>query len=385
MSQASLTHASAALLRDAVAAEGGELLTWRLRQVHGRRSFARVVVDARVGWADRDQDETYVVGHGDGRVWRFPLDPDLPALPAACDRSRVRDLLVELGLVGPGTRLHDVRITRRGYRPGQRAVLEARAGEAAVFLKVARPHRIGEVHRRHRLLHESGVPVAAPLHVTPEGLLVLESLPGRSLRSAVRSAGAAALRPERLLEVLDALPAGLLSLTQRPAWADHATHYADVLSAALPAEAARAGYLASVVQEGLAGLDEPVRPVHGDLYEAHVLVGSGRVTGLLDVDGAGPGRRSDDLACLLAHLEVLALVRPQDRTRVRGALETWGGALVSGSGVDPRAVRLRTVGVLLSLATEPYRRQQREWRAATSARLELADGWRAGSALQGGS
>ncbi|WP_341854822.1 hypothetical protein [Brachybacterium sp. GPGPB12] len=69
--------------------------------------------------------------------------------------------------------------------------------------------------------------------------------------------------------------------------------------------------------------------VHGDFYEAQVFVQDGRVVGLLDIDTVGPGRRADDLACLLAHLSVLADYGNAGRIdrgmqqRVEDAIRTW--------------------------------------------------------------
>jgi aminoglycoside phosphotransferase (APT) family kinase protein len=51
--------------------------------------------------------------------------------------------------------------------------------------------------------------------------------------------------------------------------------------------------------------------VHGDLHDAQVLLTDGAITGLLDVDGAGPGLMAEDAGNLVAHLEVLADLHPE--------------------------------------------------------------------------
>ena len=43
--------------------------------------------------------------------------------------------------------------------------------------------------------------------------------------------------------------------------------------------------------------------------------------------------------------------------------------------VDPVELRLRTAGVLVSLATGPHRVQESRWPEATSRRLDAAQGW----------
>jgi hypothetical protein len=65
------------------------------------------------------------------------------------------------------------------------------------------------------------------------------------------------------------------------------------------------------------------------------------VTGLLDVETAGPGHRVDDLACLAGHLAVLPA--GSARTAARRMLAGFDDA------VDPAALRVRAAGVALSL------------------------------------
>ena len=43
--------------------------------------------------------------------------------------------------------------------------------------------------------------------------------------------------------------------------------------------------------------------------------------------------------------------------------------------VDPRELRTRVAGVVVSLATGPHRVQQADWQDATRARLDLAEAW----------
>ena len=110
------------------------------------------------------------------------------------------------------------------------------------------------------------------------------------------------------------------------------------------------------IRDGLAALEQrmDMRPhdvVHGDFYEAQVFVENGKVVGLLDIDTVGPGRRSDDLACLLAHLSVLAdygnagRIDRATQERVEEAIRTWHE--VFSDRVDPTELALRSAGVVL--------------------------------------
>ena len=392
-----LTGAEAGrLLAAAVAAAGGELVGWRPGQVDHRPGRSTTAVyRTTVRWGDGVRHETLAAGTGadlastgteppagvlllgDGdrqvAVWRFPVDPDLPALVGACDPDRVARLLTSLGVPGVDDGA-TVRLRTRSYRPRRRAVIEASAPGVRVFLKVVRPSAVADLHRRHQVMHAAGVPVPRSLGWSDDGLLVLESLTGTPMRRAMRHGGAVP-DGDQLMGLLGAIPAEVADLPLRRPWAENADHYATVLGSALPAERGRAHDLAGAVDTGLAGL-VPDAPTHGDFYEAQLLLGGPggvRVTGLLDVDTAGPGRRADDVACLLAHAQVLALIDGYDAERVEGVLRGWQEA--AERVLDPAEVRLRTAGVLLSLATGPHRVQEDGWEGATSARLDAVERW----------
>jgi len=379
------------VLSAAVGSAGGDLVEWRADQVdHRPGASTTVAYRTVVRWGDVVQTETLaasaglgsgqaapagVVVLGDGErqvaVWRFPSDPGLPALAAACDRQVVGDLLTSLGVAGIAPDASDVRLRVRSYRPRRRAVVEVRAGAAALFLKVVRPRTVADLHHRHDMLHEAGVPVPRSLGWTDEGLVVLEALPGTPARHRWQHGG---LLPtgQHLTALLDRLPPDTMRLARRRAWAERADHYARVIGSAVPAERDRVTHLASAVHSGLSGA-QPDAPTHGDFYEGQLLLEGERVTGLLDVDTVGPGRRADDLACLLAHTHVLALTAGTRARPLMGALETWRRWFERV--VDPSELRLRTAGVLLSLATGPHRVQENGWPQATRRRLDAAQWW----------
>jgi hypothetical protein len=365
------------LLRAAVG--DAEVLTQRVRQVHhrpGRSTTATWEVRLR----DRDGERAEVLGlrvpagGAAAQVWRFPDDPDLPGLAAATDDGRVRALLDRCG-VDPGP--VDLRV--RSYRPGRRAVVEVRTPAVRAFLKVVRPSAAAALVERHRLLRAAGVPVPPVLGAQDDGRVLLEALTGTSLRGRLREGGDPAPAGPELLELLGLLPTALCALPRRPSWTDDVRHHAAVTAGALPDEADRCRRLAEGVR---AAVDDHVAdvPVHGDLYEAQLLLDGGRVSGLLDVDTAGPGRRSDDLACLLGHAHVLAQSEPAHTGTTLAVLAGWLAAFERQ--VDPVDLRARTAGVVVSLATGPHRVQSPGWQDLTRARLDLAGQWLA--AAQGG-
>ncbi|HEX5534062.1 MAG TPA: hypothetical protein VFX33_10015 [Actinomycetales bacterium] len=383
------------VLGAALATAGGDLVDWTVRQVdHRPGSGTTVAYRVRARWADREQVETLAattggsdepapgvltLSDGDRRVsvWRFPADPGLPALAAACDRRVIAGLLTSFGVNGVDPNGTDVRLRTRAYRPRRRAVIEATSPAGRLFVKVVRPHRVQDLHRRHALLYEAGLPVPRSLGWTEDGLLVLQALRGSSLRRQLR-AGGAAPSGEELLQMLGRLPDQVLELPHRRSWTDNVGHYARIIGATLPAEAARASQLAAQVQEAVAGTPAD-EPTHGDLYEAQLLVTGTTITGLLDVDTAGPGRRADDLACAIAHLHVLADIDAPDpgvpAPHLTALAQQWQE--VAERAVDSGELRNRVAGVLMSLATGPHRVQEPGWEAATSRRMDLVEQWAA--------
>jgi aminoglycoside phosphotransferase len=384
------------LLATAVSTAGGELVDWSVRQVDHRPGRSTTVAyRARVRWASTgdgakvrtetlgaslgrpgDQQVPGVLTLDDGEhsvaVWRFPGDPALPALATAYDADAVAALLGDLGV--PEVARGPVTLKVRAYRPTRRAVIEASTPGARVFLKVVRPDKIDDLHHRHALLAGAGLPVPKPLGRNADGLLVIAPLAGESMRHAVRDGGPVPSADE-VVALLDRLPDAVAELPLRTSWSENAAHYASVIGAALPAEADRAAQLAHAIAQRIAG-QVPDQPTHGDLYEAQVMLDAGRITGVLDVDSAGPGRRADDLACLVAHIETLSLLRGWDEPRLHALAVQYARGFMGV--VDPAELCARVAGVLLSLATGPHRVQEADWPAQTSKRLDAVERWFAG-------
>ena len=311
-----------ALLVALLARTGDELLDHRLRsvdhrpgrsttvaydvRVRGPRGERPQVVGASVGLPTEPGPGVLVQDDGVA-AWRFPHDPSLPGLAAATDEDAVRGLLVAHGVEdGP------VEVRTRSYRPRRRAVVEVRTPASRVFLKVLPSAAVRGLHDRHVLLRSAGLPVPRSLGCTSDGVLLLEALDGVPLRVRLRDGGDPVPDAVALLDLLDRLPQQLHALPHRPSWSDDVAHSAGIVAAALPEEADRCARLADRVIAVVDGLP-PHDAVHGDLHEGQLLLDGGRLAGLLDLDTAGPGRRADDLAGLLAHLGVLASHEPAHR------------------------------------------------------------------------
>jgi hypothetical protein len=299
-------------------------------------------------------------------VWRVPHDPELPGLPAAMDPVAMAALLSRFGLGGGPARPR-----LRAYRPRRRAVAEVTARPGRLFIKAVRPGRARELHGKHRLLAAAGLPVPQSIGWTGDGLLVLQALPGTTLRDVLFRSDGPWPQLGALTELLDRLPAELATGPPRQSWAGRAGEFAVRIGAAVPDLGPRAHKLAGMIGAGT--VLGPVVATHGEFYERQLLVAGTRVSGLLDVDTAGPGDRLDDLACLLGHLSVLRLVWPQRAETISALADGYLREL--DRHVDPAQLRLRTAAVVLSLATGPHRVQEPGWRQSTRQRLDLVEQW----------
>jgi len=291
-------------------------------------------------------------------VWRHPLDPMLPGLASACDPATVQGWLK----VAPAA----FDLTLLGYRPLRRAVLQATADAHTTYLKVLRPERAERLAVRQNLLATAGLTPAIAARPAP-GVLVTPAAAGRSLAAALATPGDAGLpTPAELVALLDRLPAALAELPRRPAWSDRLDFHTATAIDRVPEQAERLRLLQRRLQEVLdAAPVGPIVATHGDFYEANLFVDGPTLT-LIDVDASGPGRREDDLACLLAHLAVLPGLSPDHYSAVPGILAEWTDDFASR--VAPSALFGRVAAVVLSLVAGAGGDQAEH-------RLEIAESW----------
>lgn len=382
------------LLHAAVRHAGGTLVRWALDHVdanpqqsttatysalvdwpYGRRTELLGVSTRAGGRAPSDERaEIFRDGDREAAVWIYPKDPDLPGLVRAAYAEPVAAMLSDS--VGVRLRPDQIKLEMIGYRPRRRAVLRATAfpeggpDRTVFYIKVLRERLFGEVRLRHELLRNAGVPAPRIALATPDYLLVLEELPGTALSRAI-FAPDPPCTAEQLIWVLDSMPRQVADLPRRPPWSDAIRHYAAMVMKAMPTLEPRLRWLAHEIETGLAPIPLGNEPTHGDFHEGQIHVAGGQICGLLDVDTAGPGRRADDLACLVAHLSTVQRMNAEQAARVRHLLRTW--VPVFDERVDPRELRLRAAAVVISLATGPYRSQEPNWQAETVGIIDAAE------------
>lgn len=375
--------------RAATRRAGARLLDVRLRRVHRRTRSASLAYHATIeDGAGAILDQPLVVHLdldelpasalvvetpvGPTAVWTYPNDPFLPGLAAAADVRRVGDLLARVGVTASG-----VELRLRAYRPTRRAVLEVVTGRGSdrtsrVYLKVLAGDRVGPLADVHRQLIGHGLPAPPIVAVSSgQGILVMRSLPGRTLRRAAID-GVPLPRAELLVDASRRLAMVDLEEARNPTRRADPTRYRDQLVAALPdrAHQIREVIAAATQREG------PLTTVHGDLQPRQVLVGEARtdgsvpLTGLLDLDGAGPGHLASDAGSLIAYLRATSDRSPTAGPRVaRLADELTEGYL---DLVEVRALNRGRAATWLGLATAALRHPGPDARRLAAARIDRA-------------
>ena len=315
----------------------------------------------------------------DGTLWWWAAaDPALPGLAVTEDPAALAALLG----ASPGR----TRLTWRGYRPRERAVIALDAADAAgvgprAYLKALPRQEAERVAAGQAAAWEAGVPVPAVLGPPVRGVLILGRVPGLPWRALLGGDRAGALDPARVGELLELFPttpaqtgrahgdggagdgsgeSGPVDLLEHAAWA------AVVLDPEIQDEAdARADRLRAALAAGDHG---PPAPIHGDLHPGnlHVEASGARVTGIVDCDGLGVGRRVDDWATLLAHLEAAAADLGPGGGAVRAVAERFRAHALTR--VDEVALAARVGVVLTALSAQPAAP-----RAVRAARRAAAD------------
>lgn len=377
-----------ALVMRALETEGAVVESWAVHSLHHRPGAGvSVGYTLRVRAADGTVSDQYVcattarlsrldtpglvrLDHPDGLIsvhmWRHPHDPELPALPIACDHAAVSQILG-----------YPVKVSMVGYRPTRRCVLKAASDESTTaFLKVVRPKALPDLVRRHRVLAEAGIPVPHVSHVDERGLVALTVAPGVPMANYLAKG---LLNPVATIDaafaVLNALPAEVMSLPRHPSWSERVEYYGHAAATALPEAANRANAVAGHVVHLMRNSDPgPLVPTHGDFYEANVFLSSdATVSALLDVDAVGPGYRVDDIACMLGHVSVLPHLAPNVYPHVPAIVETWWARVVPF--VDPQALAARAAAVTLSLVAGAKKTRGDAWRADAFGRMAEAERW----------
>lgn len=303
-------------------------------------------------------------GRLDVGVWRWPFDPVLAGLEASVTASSVAPLL-------GSTHRGDLGLEVVAYRPTDRAVVRVRHADRTSYLKVVPPHTAEALAERHRRLRDAGVPAPNVRHVDERGILVLDELAGTTFRELIKTGCGVLPGPEALDELADGFAAAGLDGDPAPSVTRNGMLHAAMLATVMPAERHRLDELTDLIGEHEAATPPTTCTIHGDLHEGQLVVRDGAITGVIDVDDAGPGDPIDDRANLIAHLRYRAVTTPDLAPRLTphaDALRTAGGARFDGARLD-----VATAAALVGLATGPFRIQQAGWRETVADVLAEAE------------
>lgn len=359
---------AATLLETVVSERGWQLSDWSLSQLDhapGRSTTAtyeclvttdekdkEVLVGLTVraeGPNEKDRSAQLFTNKGvTAAAWIYPDDPELSGLPSITYPRQALSLLREHGLAPTRAQQADLQLRMIRYRPRRRAVVRLELGDVW-FAKALRAGNAAVVAYKHGLLEQARVPVAHVAAQTSDDVVILESLTGTPLNRAIFDEEPP-VSGEEIVRLLDSIPNTVNELPRRAPWVANLEHYASLVAIMVPEEESR---LQRLVEGINSGLDKTLgnEPTHGDLHEGQLFVTGGRITGLLDIDTVGPGRRVDDLACLLAHLSTIRHMNVSQTTAVQRLLKDW--TAVFEGRVDATQLRLTTAGVAVSLASNP--------------------------------
>lgn len=297
-------------------------------------------------------------------VWRWPFDPILTGLGSAVSPSAAGKLL---GLDPSHLSVHVV-----AYRPTERAVIKvASTADDSVhaYIKVVAPNTAGAIVERHDALLAAGVPVPPVTFADePRGLLVLAPLPGPTLRQLIKGTPGRWPSSDELDRLADRFTAAELHMTPVAAkLADGALH-ARMLAVVLATQRDRLEALAQRFESAIR--PEAHTTIHGDLHEAQLLVVDGCVSGVLDIDDAGPGAAVDDRANLLARLLFRALTGAANPAPIVAYAEALRSASTRRFGTS--RLDVHTAACLVGLATGPFRVQSTGWPQAVERLVDHA-------------
>ena len=251
-----------------------------------------------------------------------------------------------------------------------------------LYVKVVAPAAVPALLARHAALAAAGLPCPEVV-ASGESWIAMSALRGPTLRELMkrpdverRDAAAWPLgrRFADLCERIAGVDLGHMPPVRRRL-VDASLHAAMLAACSAPNEGGSPTSRHRFDAEASATTDRCGAVVHGDLHEGQLIVRDGEITGVLDVDDAGPGDPLDDRATLLGHLRFRAITSASRGTEIDAYQREVRRALVAAShDVDgARSLDVATAAVLVGLATGPFRIQQPGWQTAVSRVLDEAE------------
>lgn len=239
------------------------------------------------------------------RVWRYPYDPDLPALPTATYPHAAEEVLSKVGW-DPDV----VKLTMMSYRPSRRAVVRVDQSTGVSYLKIVRPEQVQDLVQVHANFRAAGVGVPRVLAWSADGLLLLENVPGVPASQCVAELAEDNRFTDALNSLVNEIGEVATTIVAKPGAWERVHWYRDMLCHYVPDRADVVVAIADEIdRQHLSRTDEPMTR-HGDLHLDQVLVDPEdphQLTGLIDIDTAGIAHVASDAATFVADLVVRAV------------------------------------------------------------------------------
>jgi hypothetical protein len=342
---------------------------WLILCAESRRR-PRPAINPPPDFPERFVIEAPVEDQGDVRIWVFPYDPRLPGLPGAAHAPSVR---AASRLDRPAA----ISLLPVRYRPGSRAVFRYAVfgpeGRRAVFYgKVLREEAFARTFQAHRSLSGSRFRLAAPRAADGiSGLALFPALRGTSLRDRLIR-GEPLPSPRRLAKQVERIG----SLPWRGSTVDRRGERrirscGRLLAHLLPHRGDEVAHLVEELAEKTAS-PVPGPTVHGDLYDAQVLVDDRFSLGLVDLEEAGPGDALLDWANFSAHLAGLGASVPAAGRRPLAYRALLRREVLERTGAGETDLTWREAACTFLLAPGPFRIRSEDWPQRVERRLDGA-------------
>ena len=372
------------VLRAPVEAAGGRLLSATPRNVQYRPGSDLIVkYAAEIVWPGRPQKRETIMAAAkvegvhqgavpvaavvNGRrvevgVWRWPFDPVLLGLSAAVTPRNVAELC---GIADPTT----LSIKVVAFRPTDRAVVRVSTPTETLYLKVVAPPEVAGLVGRHSAASAAGVPVPLVRDSFPElGIVVLEALAGPLLKDEIKAGRSLWPGPDQFNSLADQFARIDADLAAVPSRVRHAILHADMLRAVDDSHAGELDHLCAA----FSSFDSDTEPqtIHGDLHEGQIVVDGRQIAGVLDLDDLGAGSPLEERANLLGFLRYRSVTLPALRPRITDYTDQLRQNSLTRH--DRHDLDVATAGVLVGLATGPFRIQQPGWHDTVSTLIATA-------------
>jgi hypothetical protein len=346
-----------------------------------RRVRDRGAVPTPEGFESRFGVVDPVTRMNDTLVWAYPYDPSLSGLPDAAWGPAVGAATERAGRSSAVVSVQPLR-----YRPRRRAVFRYRVLHRhrrgrqweSSFGKVLPQDKADRLAAASPALEEARrtIPLAVPAAHAGDDMLLIPSLPGQSLRDLLVGGGSLP-SPARVAGLPAALNSavsdtGVEIRAERPDPIGLARSSAKLVAQIAPHSADEARRVVDAVRDGTGRNRAPTTIVHGDLYEAQVIVGDRFSLGLIDLDDLSRGDPALDAANFCAHLLALALAVPSAADRLVAYRRLVRPAFERALDLPSGDLAWREALCMLLLASGPFRVLDPAWPAEVGRRVALA-------------